>query len=72
MDEKYREFYRLKTDIINSLRTISEGDRMDTYSDNFVEDKTNAGTFADAKEMMERAEVIMKQLVEYEKEVQPL
>lgn len=66
MNEQYREFYRLKKEIINNLISIGDGNRMDSYSDNFLEDKTNAEAFTEAKEMMKQADELMQQLVEHE------
>lgn len=63
----YQEFHRLKQQIIHSLLSIEDGSRMDSNSDNILEDKNNAETFADAIKMMEAAEKIAELLVKSEK-----
>ncbi|WP_314061315.1 hypothetical protein [uncultured Vagococcus sp.] len=67
----YQEFHRLKKEIINSLISIEDGTRIDSFSDNMLEDKTNEQTFAEVVEMMVEASELVKLLVEHEKKISP-
>ncbi|MGX7024134.1 hypothetical protein [Vagococcus hydrophili] len=64
--EKYKEFYRLKRSITNKLASIQYFDRMDSKSENFVEDICNSQTFQEAMEEMREAEKLVNELKEYE------
>lgn len=67
MEKKYTEFKRLKRSIINKLVSIQDGDRMDSYSDNYLDDVRNSQTFQEAMAEMKKAEKLVHELVEYEK-----
>lgn len=66
MEKKYTEFKRLKRSVINKLMSIQEGDRMDSYSDNMLDNIRNSETFQEAMEEMRDAEKLVNDLVEYE------
>ena len=66
MEKKYTEFKRLKRSVINKLVSIQEGDRMDSYSDNMLDNIRNSQTFKEAMEEMRDAEKLVNELVEYE------
>ncbi|MDT2849723.1 hypothetical protein P7H60_11280 [Vagococcus carniphilus] len=67
MQSKYTEFKKLKRSIINKLVSIQEGDRMDSYSDNYLDDVRNSQTFQEAMEEMREAEKLVNELIEYER-----
>lgn len=64
--EHYREFHRLKKEAALKLLTINDGDRLDSYADNCMEDKTNKATFDECFEMMQEAKKLADDLVTYE------
>lgn len=66
MREKYREFYRLKKSIINKLISIQDGDRMDSYSENMLDNIRNSEAFKQAIEEMQEAEKVINELMAYE------
>lgn len=66
MQKEYAEFKRLKRSIINKLASIQDGDRMNSKSENFVEDICNSQTFQEAMEEMQEAEKLVNELIEYE------
>lgn len=59
---KYQQFHRTKHEVINKLSSISEGSRMDGWSDNFTEDVTNSETWKEAFELMEQANKLVQEL----------
>ena len=55
-------FHELKREIIAKLLSIQDGDALESYSDNMIEDITNKETFDQAFELM----LIAKEIAERE------
>ncbi|MFZ4889883.1 hypothetical protein [Enterococcus innesii] len=55
-------FHELKREIIAKLLSIRDGDAVESYSDNMIEDITNKETFEQAFELM----LIAKEIAERE------
>lgn len=51
-------FHELKREIIAKLQSIHDGDALESYSDNMIEDITNKETFDQAFELMLQAKEI--------------
>lgn len=51
-------FHELKREIIAKLQSIQDGDALECYSDNMIEDITNKETFNQAFELMLEAKEI--------------
>ncbi|HCM90754.1 MULTISPECIES: hypothetical protein [Vagococcus] len=66
MQKEYAEFKRLKRSIINKLVSIQEGDRLDSFSDNMLDNIRNSQMFQEAMEEMREAEKLVNELNEYE------
>lgn len=59
---KYLEFHRLKNEIVNKLKTIADGDRIDSLCDDFMEEITVSDRLTEIAEMFEelqRLELIL-------------
>ncbi|MFS1052259.1 hypothetical protein [Enterococcus casseliflavus] len=52
------QFHELKREIIAKLQSIQDGDGLESYSDNMIEDITNKETFYQAFELMLQAKEI--------------
>lgn len=57
------QFHDLKREIIAKLQSIQDGDALESYSDNMIEDITNKETFDQAFELMLRAKGISEREV---------
>ncbi|MGF2198520.1 hypothetical protein [Enterococcus casseliflavus] len=56
-------FHELKREIIAKLQSIQDGDVLESYSDNMIEDITNKETFNQAFELMLQAKAISEREV---------
>lgn len=56
-------FHELKREIIAKLLSIQDGDALESYSDNMIEDITNKETFDQAFELMLQAKEIAEREV---------
>lgn len=52
------QFHELKREIIAKLQSIQDGDALESYADNIIEDITNKETFNQAFELMLQAKEI--------------
>ena len=66
MQNKYLEFHRLKKEIINKLSSISDGTRMDSLFDDFIEDISISDRLTEVAEMFEELQRIELILISYE------
>lgn len=55
---KYLEFHHLKKEILNKLSTISDGTRMDSLCDDFLEEITVSDRLTEVSEMFEELQRI--------------
>lgn len=53
-----KRFHELKREIIAKLQSIQDGDALESYSDNMIEDITNKETFDQTFELMLQAKEI--------------
>lgn len=56
-------FHELKREVIAKLLSIQDGDALESYSDNMIEDITNKETFVQAFELMLQAKEIAEREV---------
>lgn len=66
MQNMYLEFHRLKKEIIDKLSSISDGTRMDSLCDDFIEDISISDRLTEVAEMFEELQRIELILISYE------
>ena len=66
IQNKYLEFHNLKNEIISKLKTIADGTRIDSLSDDFVEEVTVGDRLTEVAEMFEELQRIELVLISYE------
>ncbi|MGM0112064.1 hypothetical protein [Enterococcus sp. DIV0187] len=64
--DKYKEFHRLKKDIVLKLLTIQDGDCMSDMPDDMLAVGTNKDAFDDCFAMMKDAKKLAAELAKHE------
>lgn len=68
MQEQYREFHRLKTEIAQKLQTIQDGDQVTGYSDSLTAFMTNRQVIDECARDMRKLKRLADKLADYEEE----
>lgn len=63
---KYKEFHRIKKNIVMKLLTIQDGDRLDGTPDDMMATGTNYDAFNECFVMMQQAKLLIDDLARIE------